>query len=248
MVYDPVSKQRIRKASCAAIIVEVVRNSPSDTDHTLVEIYSETFKRSGGNEFQLGDAMQQAIATALNVLDVNPMSAIVWRDGIGDSEFGRAAQEEIAGIRKGLEQGDRLVGEGRPSQTRAVPLSYIVCQKRIATKLLTTDGKYGAPPGTLVKGIQGLMYDTFYINGRAPPFSTPKPVRYIVVERDEDLKDLALEELTWGQCHNYPNWTGSIKVPSNCQMAHKLAELAGSFADCGESIDSVGFKNKVHFL
>jgi hypothetical protein len=33
------------------------------------------------------------------------------------------------------------------------------------------------------------------------------------------------------------DWTGPIKVPSVCQLAHKLAELAGGFTDCGESID-----------
>jgi hypothetical protein len=176
------------------------------------------------------------------------MSAIVWRDGIGESSFDRAAQEEIAGIRQGLNQGSSVGGELRRGQPQPVQLAYIVCQKRIDTKFLTLDGKHGAPSGTLVKEIQGLQYETFYINGRAPPFSTPKPVRYIVVEKDKSLSDLALEELTWGQCHSYPNWTGPIKVPSTCQMAHKLAELAGSFADCGESISSARFKNKIHFL
>jgi hypothetical protein len=249
MVYDQKTKQRGRKASCAAIIVEVIRKGTSD--QSLVEIYSETFKRSGGNEFQLRDALQKTVANALKILDVNPMSAIVWRDGIAESSFSRAAQEEIAGIRQGLlNQGSTVGGELQRGQQPQPPVSlaYIVCQKRIDTKFLTLDGKYGAPSGTLVKEIQGLQYDTFYINGRAPPFSTPKPVRYIVVEKDKGLSNLALEELTWGQCHSYPNWTGPIKVPSTCQMAHKLAELAGSFADCGESISSARFKNKIHFL
>jgi hypothetical protein len=87
--------------------------------------------------------------------------------------------------------------------------------------------------GTLIHGIQGIDYDTFYINGRAPPYSTPKPVRFIVVKKDEGLNKVPIEELTWDLSHDYPNWTGPIKVPSVCQMAHKLAELGGSFADCG---------------
>jgi hypothetical protein len=33
-------------------------------------------------------------------------------------------------------------------------------------------------------------------------------------------------------------------VPSVCQQAHKAAELAGGFSDCGESIDN----SKVSFL
>jgi hypothetical protein len=103
-------------------------------------------------------------------------------------------------------------------------LSYIVCQKRIATKFLThnvagqEDGSHAAPSGTLVASLQGMQNLTFYINGRAPPFSTPKPVRFICVERDDGHMNVPIAELTWGQCHAYPNWTGPIKVPSVCQV------------------------------
>jgi hypothetical protein len=31
-------------------------------------------------------------------------------------------------------------------------------------------------------------------------------------------------------------------------MAHKLAELAGGFADGGKTIDDESYKNRVHFL
>jgi Piwi domain len=100
----------------------------------------------------------------------------------------------------------------------------------------------------MVNCLQGLDFKTFYINGRAPDNSTAKPVRFICVEHDAGLKNVSLERLTWAESHNYPNWPGPIKVPSVCQMAHKLAELAGSFSDCGESIDAAAYKNKVYFL
>ena len=153
--------------------------------------------------------------------------------GIGDSAFDTLAGEEIAGIRKGLMGSQNLVG-AVAKQNATVPLSYIVAQKRIATKFVTRnveghpDGKFGAPPGTLVEGIQGLKYDTFYIQGRAPPFSTPKPVRFIVVEQDKELDTTNMPMLTWAMSHDYPNWPGPIKVPSVCMHAHKLAELGGS--------------------
>ena len=167
--------------------------------------------------------------------------------GIGDSAFDTLAGEEIAGIRKGL-AGQTLVGSGNQQQPSTVPLSYIVAQKRIATKFVTKDGKYGAPPGTLVEGIQGLKYDTFYIQGRAPPFSTPKPVRFVVVEQDQKLQKVHLPELTWAMCHDYPNWPGPIKVPSVCMHAHKLAELGGGFTNCGATISHSSFANTLHFL
>jgi Piwi domain len=249
MVYDPKTKKRVRKASVAAIIVQLIRDA--SINHK-VEIYTETFKRAGGNEYQLGDALKAVVGNALRAFKVDPMSAVMWRDGIGDAEFEIAAREEIAGIRQGMQ--NAVVGGSKSGSSRPVQLAYLVCQKRIATKFLSRnvdgheDGKFGAPSGTMVQDIQGLRHQTFYINGRAPPFSTAKPVRFIIVNRDDGLKNLSLVDLTWDQCHEYPNWPGPVKVPSVCQMAHKLAELAGSFVDGGETIDAARFTNKLHFL
>ncbi|CAJ1932898.1 unnamed protein product [Cylindrotheca closterium] len=82
----------------------------------------------------------------------------------------------------------------------------------------------------------------------APPGSTPKPVHFVVIRQDGDVKGVSLPELTWNMCHDYPNWTGSIKVPSVCMMAHKLAELAGNMKDSGASMNHKALKNRVHFL
>ncbi|KAL3902739.1 MAG: hypothetical protein SGILL_010715 [Bacillariaceae sp.] len=243
-VYDPVAKKRVAKASCAAIIVQVFRET-ADYRTSKVELYSRAFAREPGNEYELGDALKETVSEAMKELDVSPTSCIVWRDGIGEGAFQNQAREEIDAIRAGLR-----CSEEAPD----VPLAYVVAQKRIATKFLSKgianepDGKYGAPSGTLVRGVQGLDYETFYLNGRAPPYSTAKPVRYVIIEKDEGLKGVSVERLAWNLSHDYPNWTGPVKVPSAVQMAHKLAELGGSFADCGISIDSKKLKNKLHFL
>jgi len=248
-VYDPKLNQRVAKASCAAIIIQVVRANSEKSNK--VEIYSETLARNAGEEYGLQEGLKNSVSNALKILNVNPMSCIVWRDGIGDSAFDKFASEEIAGLRAGLNASGPV---GTKDDKPGVPMAYIVCQKRISTKFVTRnipghpDGKFGAPAGTLVQGIQGLKYSTYYIQGRAPPFSTPKPVRFIVVENDKGLGKVPLPELTWNLCHDYPNWPGSIKVPSVCQMAHKLAELGGGFVDCGKNIDSKKFANTIHFL
>lgn len=72
-------KARVAKASCAAIIVQVIR--PGHEKRHKVEIYSETFARSAGEEYGLQDALSKAIGNALSILNVNPMCCIVWRDG-----------------------------------------------------------------------------------------------------------------------------------------------------------------------
>lgn len=263
-VYDERENKRVGKNSCAAIIIQVIREGSEAMDH--IEMYTKTYKRAPGKEYELGDALEKTITDAMRELEVRPASCVIWRDGIGDTAFDHAL-EEIKGIRAALTSSRPEVGSSKSGKWE-VPLSYIVCQKRIATKLFTRgipgqpDGKFGAPPGTLVEDIQGLRHYSFYINGRAPPYSTAKPVRFIVAEQDEAMKDVSIPHLTWQQSHDYPSklmcprlfndwlfelthsftfettdWAGPIKVPSVCQLAHKLAELAGGFTDCGESID-----------
>mmetsp|Transcript_24353 Transcript_24353/g.55572 ORF Transcript_24353/g.55572 Transcript_24353/m.55572 type:complete len:138 (+) Transcript_24353:3188-3601(+) len=128
------------------------------------------------------------------------------------------------------------------------PLSYMICQKRIATKFISLDGKQMMPPGTLVKSLQGQQYETFYINGTCPPKSTAKPCRFIVSVKDEGLQDLELEKLTWSMCHDYSNWAGPVKLPSPVQNAHKLAEMTGGSPRAGETTNYKKFSNKLFFL
>lgn len=187
----------------------------------MIELYTKTYRREGGVEYDLREPLKETIQHAMKALKVNPASLIMWRDGIGETAFDSKATEEILGIREGL--ANQVVGTAG-KKGPAVPITYIVCQKRIATKLLVEyeNGIYGAPSGTMVHEIQGLEHLTFYINGRAPPYSTPKPVRFIVVQRDKPLINVPVSQLTWGQCHDYPNWTGPVKVPSGVFLSASI--------------------------
>lgn len=210
-VYDAKQQKKVARGSCAAVIVQI--NRGGNQQRSQIELFSQTFVREPGKEFDLRDALKRTVSTALRELNAAPQSCIIWRDGIGQSSFDSAALEEIDGIRAGLKAGP--VGTST-AQAADIPLSYIVCQKRIDTKILAKgvagepDGKHGAPPGTLVEGIQELYHNTFYINGNAPPFSTPKPVRFIVVHKDKLLEKVPLPQLTWDLCHDYPNW---VSIP-----------------------------------
>lgn len=231
--YNQKEKKRTAKESVAAVVIQVIR-SYNSKNQPMVEIYSETSRRDAGKELELGKVLQDALRNALHSLKVDPQSCIVWRDGVGDATISKCANDEIRCIQKCL--------------SSEVALSYIVCQKRISTKFLSADGRQGMPSGTLVDSLQGLDFSTFYINGTSPPYSTAKPVRYVVAQKDPRLDELSLSELSWALCHDYPNWSGPVKLPAPVQLAHKLAELAGGFVDCGESLDTKSFTNKIHFL
>lgn len=49
-------------------------------------------------------------------------------------------------------------------------------------------------------------------------------------------------------CHDYPNWTGPVKLPAPTQLAHKLAELAGGMPDNGRNLNHQKYAGKVYFL
>lgn len=246
--YNPVTKKREGRRSCAAIVVQLIRENYQYTQ--MVELYSETVARPPGEEFGLREELTRTISNAMRALKVDPQSCVkscvVWRDGISQSSFDTLASEEIAGIRSGF---NSLTGPAKmpqiiPSSPAAVskskpptsiPLAYIICQKKIATKFLTFKvdgskdlaGKFAAPPGTLVTGIQGPKYDTYYIQGRAPKNSTGKPVRYTVLLKDDEIAKLETPELTWAMCHDYPNWVCNFR--RSAKLAYTLS-LSNTFA------------------
>lgn len=250
--YNASLGKKTGKESVAAIVVQVIR-SHNEEDNKHAEVYSETFRRDAGNEMELGRCMNQTVANALSALNVNPMSCIIWRDGVGSPAIKTVAQQEIPAVRQALAAASATIGDTSKGLPRQIPLSYIVVQKRIATKFLTIDGNNALPCGALVFGLQSTDYDTFYINGTSPPYSTPKPARFVVAQKDEGFGEAnsttrLMADLSWALCHDYSNWTGPIKLPSPVQMAHKLAELAGGMPDCGEKIDARAFAGKIHFL
>ena len=57
------------------------------------------------------------------------------------------------------------------------------------------------------------------------------PTHYFVHmnESYQDVGRQELEDLTYGMCYMYSNWSGSIRVPSVVQMAHKIAEYHNNF-------------------
>lgn len=56
------------------------------------------------------------------------------------------------------------------------------------------------------------------------------PTHYFVsLNESEDVIREDIENLSFQLSFMYQNWSGSIKVPSVCQLAHKIAEYHYSF-------------------
>ena len=245
--YDAKTKERKAKESVVAIVVQVIRSHDPKVNKQ-VEIYSKTFRRASGLEVNVGPNLKTTVEEALRILKVSPLSCVVWRDGVSDQMCNPVAKDEIDNLRKAFNS-SKMIGLPTDKPPPSVALSYMVVQKRIATKLFTANGQ-ALPCGALVTSLQGLEHATFYINGTAPKFSTPKPARFVILQMDPAFgpKKKVMAELSWALCHDYPNWTGPIKLPSPTQYAHILAELAGNFSDNGDAIDAAAYANKIYFL
>jgi hypothetical protein len=235
--YNKKDGKRTAKESVAAVVVQAIRSHDQE-GNVFAEVYSQSFRRDTGQELDLGVPMMHTITNAMKHLNVDPKSCVIWRDGVGEDSINQVKRDEVPAVREALS-----------SASGPVPLSYMVVQKRISTKFLSMDGSKALPTGSLVRDIQTMDHSTFYIGGTSPPYSTPKPARFIVAQKDKGMDDdQMLAELSWSLCHDYSNWTGPIKLPSPVQMAHKLAELAGGFDNCGETINSEAYTGKIHFL
>lgn len=189
--FDPKAGKKTAKESVAAVIVSIIRDHEA-RPNSMVEMYCETEVRSAGQEMKLDTVMNRTVANALKAFKVSPKSCFIWRDGVGDNSIKQVTDQEIPAVKQALQGG--VVGGGAAKAD--VPVAYIVCQKRINTKFLTDKGEK-LPCGALVTDLQGPEYKTFYINGTCPPYSTPKPVRFIIAERDPALNNVSPTQLTW---------------------------------------------------
>lgn len=75
------------------------------------------------------------------------------------------------------------------------------------------------------------------------------PVSYKVSYENYPSSLEALSELTYNQCYNYFNWSGSVRVPAVLQDANKLSKL---FSEIGDELvtetKNSDLKNKAFFL
>jgi len=195
-----------------------------------------------GTEENLEPMIRQSMHTFFEDQSIKPISCIVWRDGVGDPAIERTQSTEGGEIRKLLAE---KFGEGVCSQT------FIVCQKRVPIKFIAKESEIwkALQEGSCIEELGHPDFEkTFYIVGNAPPYSSPKPTRFIVAYEDDELKAIPLPELTYAMCFDYPNWVGAIKIPAPTKMANKLAELAGTMRDNGATWNMHLFRNKLFFL
>lgn len=113
-------------------------------------------------------------------------------------------------------------------------LVVIVVQKRIRTRMFFSEGEgnrsrvMNVPPGTVLDHTvtSDSLYD-FYLVSQHVAKGTVTPSHYIVVHNTSSLKPDHIQRLSYKLTHMYWNWPGTVRVPSVCLYAHKIAYMHG---------------------
>lgn len=110
---------------------------------------------------------------------------------------------------------------------------YCFVNKRITHRLFERDngrGYVNPGPGTVLdSGLvehQGDKLFDFFLIPHSATIATALPVHYKIVFNTSTMNKEQIETATFHQCYNYFNFGGSIKVPSACMYASKIANYA----------------------
>ncbi|EPS66954.1 hypothetical protein M569_07819, partial [Genlisea aurea] len=150
-----------------------------------------------------------------------PAQIIVFRDGVGESQF-----DQVIGIEL-----DQMVKAYRHMGESNVPrFTVIVVQKNHHTRLFQAPAFENVPPGTVVdtKIVHPRNYD-FYICPQAGRIGTSRPARYQVLVDEIGFSPDDLQNLV--HCLSYINQRGTVatSVVAPVSYAHLAAYQVGQF-------------------
>jgi len=119
----------------------------------------------------------------------------------------------------------------------------VVVNKRINQRMFVhgPDGKSvdNPPPGSIIDSnlvenqTSNQCFDFFLVPQMTTQGCVTPTHFFVSLNESKDISKTDIENLTYAMCFMYSNWSGSIKVPSPCQYAHKIAEYHYSFDQFG---------------
>jgi aubergine-like protein len=151
-----------------------------------------------------------------------PDRIIIYRDGISDGQLSQVIEHEIPQIEKAFSM---ISSNYKPM------LTVIIVKKRGNTRFFAQDARQGLvnpPCGTVIDTVVTRReWADFYLISQCCTQGTVNPTHYNIIHCTNNLKADHFQKLSFKLTHMYYNWPGTIRVPSVCQYAHKLAFLVG---------------------
>jgi len=169
------------------------------------------------------ESMLKALETYYSVNQTYPQQVIIYREGISDSGRAEALQTEVPNYLNALET---LLQQGKVPQRPK--LLFLIINRRTNARFYTAEEVKNPPIGTCVdtQVVHPQGWD-FYICPVTTNQGVASPTHCFVLYDDTGLSADQVQVLTYRLCYSYWNWCGSIRKPSPCQFAHKLAYHIG---------------------
>lgn len=185
--------------------------------------YSRAVAHRHGQELSdsFGQMTKEAIDCYTGIHNELPKTIVIYRDGVGEGQFQFVVDHEVRQLRGVLEP--IYAAKGQP-----LKMAFIVVTKRINTRVFA--GGENPKPGTIIDDVITMpeRYD-FYLVAQHVNQGTATPSNYNVIHDSTGLSASHIQMLTYKLCHLYYNWTGTVRVPSVCQYAHKFSLLVGQY-------------------
>ena len=145
-----------------------------------------------------------------------PDCIILYRDGVGNSQYSDVVNHEIPQMIAAIREFDR---------TWKPEIIVVVVNKRVNQRFYM--GSANPHAGIIVDSDVVWNHYNFYLMSHNVNSGSMTPTHYNVVVNDSNVSPQCLYELTYNLCFMYYNWQGGIRVPSPCMYAHKIAYLVG---------------------
>ncbi|KAL4065381.1 Piwi-domain-containing protein [Scleroderma citrinum] len=165
----------------------------------------------------LSPMMKHAIETFVRKHQTPPSSLILFRDGLSEGEYARAAEMEIKAIKDTI---DALWVEKKALAKKPL-LTYIVVGKKHHVRFFPKSERDGdksgnCPAGFVAdRGIGNPVARDFYLQSHGGLLGTSRPSHYIVLLDENYSGNLdILQNLSFGLCHAYARATRSVSIPA----------------------------------
>ena len=152
----------------------------------------------------------------LNNRKQKPECIVLYRDGVGTSQYSQVVDHEIPQMIAAIREFDR---SWKPQ------VVAVVVNKRVNQRFYLNSGNPHA--GIVVDSEVVWEHYNFYLMSHNVNAGSMTPTHYNVVVNDSGMGCKCLYELTYNLCFMYYNWQGGIRVPAPCMYAHKIAYLVG---------------------
>ncbi|KAK9512948.1 hypothetical protein O3M35_001250 [Rhynocoris fuscipes] len=187
----------------------------------LSRYYSSATPHTSGEELS-NDLSINIVKAALKYKKYNeenklPSSIVIFRDGVGEGQIPFVYNHEVRLIKEKLAD----LYKGQPPK-----LAFVIVTKRLNTRIFYQNKN--PPPGTVADDCitSPDKYD-FFLVSQSVRQGTVSPTSYNIIDDSTGLDPDKMQRLTYKMTHLYFNWSGTVRVPAQCQYAHKLAFLVG---------------------